>query len=215
MRSTRYGADTTPGDAAFVFVGDHPALDLLNTVVGQGDARTDLLGDAASLRAWLSRLPWELPEAKSSLLAPGPKDEWSLAVDQVRDLRELGRQIVTAWRAGSLARPMLDRLRVWIQQVPYRQDLRKVDDQLIALWVPQLQGPRSLVSLLAASIGDLLVGARAEAVKSCAGAGCSLIFLDRTKGQCRVFCSAALCGNRAKVAAYRARQREAGSNQHE
>lgn len=214
MRSTRLAASAPTDDAAFIFVGDHPALDLLNTVVGEGAARTDLLGDAAGLRAWLVQLPWELAEAKSSLLALGPKHEWRLAVERVRELRELGRALVAAWRAGSLTRPMLDKLRPWMQEVQYRQDLRKADDRLLLHWVPQLEGPRSLASLLAANIGDLLVGARPASVKTCSGSGCSLTFLDRTKGQRRVFCSAALCGNRAKVAAYRARQRETGGNPH-
>jgi predicted RNA-binding Zn ribbon-like protein len=210
MPSNRYAADAPPGASDFIFVGDHPALDLLNTVVGQGAARGDLLRDTASLRAWVSQAPWELPEAKSSLLAAGSKHDWGLALDEVRDVRELGRQIIAAWRAGSPSRAMLGRLRLWMQQVPYSRDLRNIEGRLTLVWVPQLAGPRSLAGLLAGSIGDLLVSARAESVKSCAGANCSLTFLDCSKGQRRVFCSAALCGNRAKVAAYRARQRDAG-----
>jgi predicted RNA-binding Zn ribbon-like protein len=41
-----------------------------------------------------------------------------------------------------------------------------------------------------------------------AGAGCTLWFVDRTKAHRRIFCSATTCGNRAKVAAFRQRQRE-------
>jgi predicted RNA-binding Zn ribbon-like protein len=47
----------------------------------------------------------------------------------------------------------------------------------------------------------------ASLVKQCAGPGCTLWFLDRTKAHARRFCSAAACGNRAKVAAFRERQR--------
>ena len=46
-------------------------------------------------------------------------------------------------------------------------------------------------------------------IKRCAGTDCSLWFVDRTKAHGRMFCSAAACGNRAKVAAFRQRQREA------
>ena len=41
-----------------------------------------------------------------------------------------------------------------------------------------------------------------------AGGDCSLWFLDRTKAHTRLLCSAAACGNRAKVSAFRKRQRE-------
>jgi predicted RNA-binding Zn ribbon-like protein len=48
----------------------------------------------------------------------------------------------------------------------------------------------------------------ASLLKSCSGSGCTLWFLDRTKAHRRLFCSATACGNRAKVAAFRQRQRE-------
>jgi predicted RNA-binding Zn ribbon-like protein len=44
-------------------------------------------------------------------------------------------------------------------------------------------------------------------VKRCEGAECTLWFVDRTKAHRRRFCSATACGNRDKVAAFRARQR--------
>ena len=44
----------------------------------------------------------------------------------------------------------------------------------------------------------------------CEGSRCTLIFADHTRGQRRRWCSTAVCGNRAKVAAHRQRKKEAG-----
>jgi len=64
-----------------------------------------------------------------------------------------------------------------------------------------------LIALVAAQVASLIATEQPALVKRCAGAGCTLWFLDRTKAHGRLFCSAAVCGNRAKVAAFRERQR--------
>jgi predicted RNA-binding Zn ribbon-like protein len=67
--------------------------------------------------------------------------------------------------------------------------------------------PQALLGLIATQLAKLVTEEDASLIKSCAGAGCTLWFLDRTKAHRRLFCSTSVCGNRAKVAAYRARQR--------
>jgi predicted RNA-binding Zn ribbon-like protein len=47
-------------------------------------------------------------------------------------------------------------------------------------------------------------------VKACEGASCTLLFADHTRGRARRWCSMAICGNRAKVAAHRERRKAAG-----
>jgi predicted RNA-binding Zn ribbon-like protein len=42
-------------------------------------------------------------------------------------------------------------------------------------------------------------------VKACEGPICTLLFVDRTRGHARRWCSMAMCGNRAKQAAHRDR----------
>ena len=43
-------------------------------------------------------------------------------------------------------------------------------------------------------------------IRGCEGPVCTLLFLDRTKAHGRRWCSMAVCGNRAKAAAHRARR---------
>jgi predicted RNA-binding Zn ribbon-like protein len=48
-------------------------------------------------------------------------------------------------------------------------------------------------------------------VKACQGPACTLLFADHTRGHARRWCSMAICGNRAKVAAHRKRVKEGGA----
>ena len=52
---------------------------------------------------------------------------------------------------------------------------------------------------------DLICNHDFRLIRSCEGSACCLLFLDRTKGHGRGWCSMAVCGNRAKVEGHRAR----------
>jgi len=72
---------------------------------------------------------------------------------------------------------------------------------------PQIANTEALVALVAGQIAALITTEQPSLVRECAGSACTLWFLDRTKAHRRMFCSASVCGNRAKVAAFRERQR--------
>ena len=66
----------------------------------------------------------------------------------------------------------------------------------------------SLLVPVAESMARLVSEEDFTYVKACEGHVCSLLFLDKTRRHARRWCSMAICGNRAKVAAYRARNQE-------
>ena len=66
----------------------------------------------------------------------------------------------------------------------------------------------AVLSALARAALELLGGPERARVKWCAGEGCTRPFVDRSRGGRRRWCGMAGCGDRAKAAAYRARQRE-------
>ena len=74
---------------------------------------------------------------------------------------------------------------------------------------PHFEDARELIAPIALEIARLVTQEDPSLVKACAGAECTLQFLDRTKAHRRVFCSATACGNRAKVAAFRRRAQRA------
>ena len=73
---------------------------------------------------------------------------------------------------------------------------------------PHFETASDLVALVALELARLLTREAPELVKRCEGEGCVLWFVDRTKAHRRRFCRAAACVNRAKVAAFRERERE-------
>ncbi|MBV9276518.1 MAG: CGNR zinc finger domain-containing protein, partial [Verrucomicrobia bacterium] len=54
-------------------------------------------------------------------------------------------------------------------------------------------------------LADLVCSQDFSLVKGCEGKACTLLFLDRTNGRARRWCSMTICGNRAKQAAHRQR----------
>jgi predicted RNA-binding Zn ribbon-like protein len=68
-----------------------------------------------------------------------------------------------------------------------------------------------LLARLAADLLDLLAGPDIEKVKQCSHSGCARLYIDASRAQNRHWCGMSTCGNRAKVQAFRARQRAAAA----
>lgn len=76
-----------------------------------------------------------------------------------------------------------------------------------ARWEPQPSaGPRAVVLAAASALADLLTHGDPARVRACPGLDCGWLFLD-TSGR-RRWCQMAVCGNRAKQAAYAERLRK-------
>ncbi|MBV9494082.1 MAG: ABATE domain-containing protein [Acidobacteria bacterium] len=65
----------------------------------------------------------------------------------------------------------------------------------------------SLLALLARAGIDLLSGAMRDRIRQCSGEGCAILFVDTSRSGHRKWCSMAGCGNKAKVATFRERNR--------
>src|SRR5262249_6996026 len=67
---------------------------------------------------------------------------------------------------------------------------------------------KTLLLPIAEAMGDLVCQKDFSLVRKCEGPTCTLWFLDVSKGHARRWCGMAVCGNRAKAAAHRARARQ-------
>src|SRR5690242_2052438 len=65
----------------------------------------------------------------------------------------------------------------------------------------------ALLALIARAGVELLGGQLAERVRQCSGPGCAILFVDMSRSGHRKWCSMAGCGNKAKVATFRKRNR--------
>jgi predicted RNA-binding Zn ribbon-like protein len=127
-----------------------------------------------------------------------------------RKLREWTRRWIARWHdaPGGNYRAEVRRLNGLLQRASrYHEMVRAADGHRLAER-HRLDSGDALLGLLAESIASLIVTEDAALVKQCAGPECTLWFVDRTKAHSRLFCSATACGNRAKVAAFRERQRK-------
>ena len=126
--------------------------------------------------------------------------------DAAREFREDLRKAVMTWIAGrALPAAFVNRLNGFLQEHPMRTKLQsRGKDSSTELWF-EPQRPEDLLAPLVHAAAMLFATADRERVRKCSH--CVLLFLDISKKGTRRWCSMDLCGNRAKVAAYAARQR--------
>jgi len=193
------------------FLGGHPAVDFLNTRYTPDGRTVETLTDGRAFVDWL--------------VAAGLLDQATAATCT----RRFGRKALDA--SAEEARRVRERARAWLarwREAPdddYRTDVSALNALLgrVHLRWEVLPGPElalvqrsridtadALVGLVAVQLAQLITEEDPARLKQCAGSQCSLWFLDRTKAQRRKFCTASVCGNRAKVSAFRARQRQSG-----
>jgi predicted RNA-binding Zn ribbon-like protein len=192
------------------FLAGHPAIDFLNSAYTPGGQRIETIRDGRALLDWMVGAQL-LDEAESAALARrfGRKALDAVAQD-ARALREWAKTWLTAWRENP-ARDYSDeiaQLNRLLARETRARELVSVKRRLQLLERSRFADADALLGPIAVEIARLVTQEAPELVKACAGTDCTLWFLDRTKARRRMFCSAAACGNRAKVAAFRARQRE-------
>jgi predicted RNA-binding Zn ribbon-like protein len=192
-----------------LFLGSHPAMDFLNTRPTPRGASVELIGDGLSFAAWLDRAQLVRDTSASKLRRRFGAAALDAAAAQARDLREWARDWIARWREapGAAYRPELRRLNHLMAQAAYYPEMvtTKEGFQVAERW--RIDSADALIAVVAAQIASLVATVEPALVKRCAGPGCTLWFVDRTKAHSRLFCSATACGNRAKVAAFRERQR--------
>jgi predicted RNA-binding Zn ribbon-like protein len=176
----------------FSFHRGSPSLDFVGTVGSRAsEAPEERLPDADALRLWL---------AEAGLVEGARPDEADLAA--ARRLREAifrvmadaieGRRVDVA--ALGIVNRAAEGLRLGAPQL---------DSGLRARWATKEPVAVALGRIAADAIERL--SRDADRLGRCAREDCGAIILSRSRSEARRWCSMDLCGNRAKVAAYRAR----------
>lgn len=191
-------SDPNSQGTAPLFVGENLALDFINTEYGLGPLHRDVLSSDESVVDWLravGALPSEFKTVPRGLLA------------LARELRASARALVEAGRAGEWADPavvnhVLERGQRCVQ-LRWDADAKAFK---VAKRPGKLDAP-GLLAPVAEELARLLTEVDLKLVRRCEGDNCTLLFHDVTKSHRRRWCSMAGCGNRMKVAAFRARQK--------
>jgi predicted RNA-binding Zn ribbon-like protein len=178
--------------------GGHPALDLVNTVYGQpdGPVEADVLADPEDLVTFARRVAVAGAATPASQGALRSALRLRAALDAVLRARLAG----DGPPAGPLA----------VVEAAGRAALRaaRLEPQGVALaWTWPAGDPETPAHRLAhAAVGLLTSEADLAALRRCAG--CRWLFLDRSRGAGRRWCSMADCGTEAKKRRYVRRRRE-------
>ncbi|MFT4165560.1 MAG: CGNR zinc finger domain-containing protein [Microlunatus sp.] len=167
------------------------AATLVNTLGSDG---VDALADAAGLQTWLARHPF-------TGVILGSDEE----VAEVRAVREQFRRlwqvadrdeavpIINEILAAADARPFLTRHDEW----DWHLHVTPPDAPLA-----QRMGAEAAMAFL-----ELVRADDWGRLKTCAAADCNDVLVDLSKNRSKRYCDDGNCGNRAAVAAYRARKR--------
>lgn len=167
------------------------AATLVNTVDSDG---VDALADATGLQTWLARHPFtgvilgteeEVSEVRA--LRAQLRRFW-----QVAD-RDAAVPIINEILAATDARPFLTRHDEW----DWHLHVTPPDAPLA-----QRMGAEAAMAFL-----ELVRADDWARLKTCAAADCDDVLVDLSKNRSKRYCDDGNCGNRAAVAAYRARQR--------
>ena len=191
----------------FLLLGNHLALDFLNTCPVQNGRSVELLPDFDALLRWFCAADLlSSPEAASLRQQWGESVRAQHVVEAMRKLRERLRKEILSWERGAAVHQgAIDDLNHFMAEHPMLTRLEASGITPIAeLWFDPRR-PEDLFAPLARSAAMLFAEVDRNRVRKCAH--CVLHFYDTSKKGTRRWCSMQLCGNRLKVAAYAARQR--------
>jgi predicted RNA-binding Zn ribbon-like protein len=179
------------------FVGDHVAINFINTLRMHEGVLTDTLQSDENVIAWMRKMGIRLPLLRKPLRPEA-------LLGSARNLRTLALRVLERRKAGK--RVGFGDLNTFlagaISHLQLRAQERRLDLQRVYLG----RNAKQYLAPVAEAIADLLANADFDLVRRCEGEKCILWFYDRTKAHRRRWCTAEGCGTRTRVAAFRARR---------
>ena len=200
-----------------LFIADAAGLDFLNSIATPLDVPVDWIGDGRGFVAWLRQAELVPSDELDDIAARATPGELDRVAGQARDLREWFRAFVR----DHMGRPLgADALKALVplnglleRDEAYGRIVTKAGEQdhgqLALQTVRRWRSPEALLLPIGEAIARVVVEVDFEHIKACEGQHCTLLFVDRTRGRARRWCSMGVCGNRAKVSAHRKRKRDA------
>jgi len=193
----------------FLFVGNHLALDFLNTRPLLGARPQELLPDVDALVRWLAASGL-LTSQKGKALANKWRDTPQAAafLRELLRFRERFRAIVLRQEAGMpVSNHFIAEVNALLMQHPSKVALQRKKEKLELEAAFEPQRPNDVWAPIAIAVSELLSDVPPARLRKCEA--CILHFLDTSKKGSRRWCSMNICGNKVKVAAYQQRKRAA------
>ncbi len=183
-------------------IADHPGVELLNSAGAPYGAWIDWLQNGQEMLGWMAAVGLLSTDQARTLAVQMPRRELDETAQAMRALRDAFRANLPEASSSFVAQ-----LNQILSKGRGHYHLRS-DDQGLALdMVPRLKTGGDLLGLCAAAIADLYCLGEPGRTRQCDGPTCTYWFRDVSKNNRRRWCSMAVCGNRAKAATHRAKQK--------
>lgn len=181
------------------FLGGAAWLDLANSSFTLDGSAFDFLADKARFARWADAAGFAVPP-------DGLEAERLTALG----LRGLARAILARLDQGSsLTADQVDRLNALLANRTIQEQVRVADGAFELDLPDRIAGP-VVATRLASDLARFLADHDPDRLKSCDNPACEMVFYDRGKNNRRRWCTMSICGNRDKVANYRARKARVG-----
>lgn len=192
----------------FRFVGNHLALDFLNTKPILGGEPRELLPDAAALGRWLVASGLITSQKDRALVRTWRNSRPAAAfVQKLIAFRERLRAAVLRLEAGLLpGDAFLAEVNTLLEKYPQHVKLGKQDSKLVLSLPLEPREPENVWAPIIAATAELLSEVGPSRIRKCESEACIIHFYDTSKKGSRRWCSMNICGNKLKVAAYRKRR---------
>lgn len=188
----------------FLWLGNAPALDFVNTHIARQGQLVDLLADPDDLVLWLR---------ESGLLAATPRMPDTLlerALRVARDYRALLRSGLESLADSRRLPGTVFAATNSLLARPSGHDALVLDGKGMIVerrW--QIKSAEDLSAPIARSFAEFISAADLSRIRRCGNPECVLFFYDVSKSGTRAWCSLDICGNKLRVARFR--ERQAGS----
>ena len=196
-------------ETPFLFVGNQPCLDFINTQFVLNGQPVELLATFSDLVTWLVQVELLSEEAGTKIERQWSKQgEGTEILAQARAFRVTLRKMVERIAAGRpVPQAAMEAINGMLRyRIGYSQVIRR-NGKFEQGYLAGSQEATQLLGLLAEAAANLLCLCELSLIKKCQNPLCVLFFYDTTKNHARHWCSMTLCGNRSKVAAHYRRHR--------
>ena len=195
----------------FLFVGNHLALNYLNTKPVLEEGPREFLPDAAAFGRWLVAAGLVTSaRSKSATRAWHRTSKAARSMKELRAFRERLREAVLRIESGSPpAESFVEEVNHLLAKYPRRSVLVRKRDSLVRQYPFEPDEPEAFWPLIGEAVASLLTETDHARMRQCES--CVLHFLDTSKKGSRRWCSMNICGNKVKVASYQRRKRHLAS----
>jgi len=192
----------------FLFVGNHPCLDFINTQMIVKGEPADAIASFDDLVSWLVQTKLLTTSQADVVRTTVNQKETTSLLEEAKTfrvtLRGLAERIVAHKPISDSTVYTINR---FLSQRPGYPQLVRRKGRFEQRFHSAATSAKNVLVPLAEATSDLLCRADFTLIKKCGNPACILYFYDTTKNHTRNWCSMQLCGNRIKVAAHYQRKR--------